>query len=387
MLGALEGIKVLDFSTLLPGPLASLFLVEAGAEVIKVERPVSGEEMRSYVPKWGADSVNFAMLNRGKKSLEIDLKDPSSRDILVPLIQDADILIEQFRPGVMARLGLSYEDVRELNSNIIYCSITSYGQTGPKASLAGHDLNFVGSTGLLAFSHGAPESPVLPPALIADIAGGTYPALLNILLALRARDAGKGGDYLDIAMAENLFPFTYWAMGEGQVGDKWPENGNALVTGGSPRYQLYETADGRMLAAAPIEQKFWDVFCDTIGLELKLRGDAADPHLTRTAIASIIASKTTEHWIATLVEADCCCSIVQSLSEAIHDEHFVARSVFTRQLSADGENNITALPIPLTKSLAVGFNVNDRVPALGSDNVELTKRAKALWHRPEGKKI
>ncbi|CUH81303.1 CoA-transferase family III [Tropicibacter naphthalenivorans] len=214
MSGALEGLKVRDFSTLLPGPMAGLFLADAGAEVIKIERP-QGEEMRHYLPRWGADAVNFAMLNRGKKSLALDLKDPAARALLDPLLREADVVIEQFRPGVMARLGLGYADVQKLNPDIVYCSIIGYGQTGPKAQRAGHDLNYIGDAGLLALSHGTPQTPVLPPALIADIAGGTYPALLNILLALRARDAGKGGAHLDIAMAETLFPFMYWAMGDG----------------------------------------------------------------------------------------------------------------------------------------------------------------------------
>ncbi|MEK9817789.1 MAG: CoA transferase, partial [Limnobacter sp.] len=132
--GALGGLKVLDFSTLLPGPMASLFLAEAGADVIKVERPDHGEEMRIYDPKWGRDSVNFAMLNRGKKSIALNLKDPKARDSLNPLIREADVLIEQFRPGVMNRLGLGFETVQDLNPNIIYCSISGYGQNGPKAA-------------------------------------------------------------------------------------------------------------------------------------------------------------------------------------------------------------------------------------------------------------
>jgi crotonobetainyl-CoA:carnitine CoA-transferase CaiB-like acyl-CoA transferase len=141
--------------------------------------------MRTYSPKWGADSANFAMLNRGKKSVALDLKDEAARARLRPLIERADIVVEQFRPGVMARLGLGYDDIRAIRPDIIYCSITGYGQTGPGAARAGHDLNYIGDTGLLALSCGTADTPVIPPALIADIAGGTYPAVLNILLALR----------------------------------------------------------------------------------------------------------------------------------------------------------------------------------------------------------
>lgn len=372
MSGVLEGLKVVDFSTLLPGPMASLFLADAGAEVIKIERPGTGEEMRVYYPRWGKDSINFAMLNRGKKSLALDLKDPAAREILDPLLREADVLIEQFRPGVMARLGLGYEDVKALNPDIIYCSISGYGQTGPKAMRAAHDLNFVAETGMLALSHGTTEHPTLPPALVADIAGGTYPALLNILLALRARDAGEGGAFLDISMADNLFPFMYWALGNGQAAGEWPGNGDALVTGGSPRYQLYPTADAKVLAAAPLEPKFWATFCEVIGLDEALRDDQADPHATREGIAQIIASQPAAHWESVFEAADCCCTILRSVREALDDQHFLARGVFARGLTnADGAR-IAALPSPVVPALAAAPDGDDAAPALGAHNAEFS---------------
>src|SRR5262245_47228615 len=188
----LEGLLVLDFSTLLPGPLATLILAEAGAEVIKIERP-GGDEMRAWEPRWGSQSVNFALLNRGKKSIVVDLKDAHHREQLKPLMTRADVLVEQFRPGVMARLGLDYASVSAINPRIIYSSITGYGQTGPRRSVAAHDVNYMADSGLLSLSMGPPSHPVLPPALIADIAGGAYPAVMNIMLALRERDrTGRG---------------------------------------------------------------------------------------------------------------------------------------------------------------------------------------------------
>jgi len=218
--GSLKGIKVLDFSTLLPGPLASLFLAETGAEVIKIEKPLIGDEMRSSYPKWNDESISFSMLNRGKKSLCLDLKDKNSLKVLKPLIEKADILIEQFRPGVMKRLGLDYANIKKINNKIIYVSITGYGQTGPKKMLAGHDLNYIGNTGLLSLSMGSNENTTVPPALVADIAGGSYPAIINILLALRKRDLHQTGSYLDISMSDNLFPFMFWALGSGFVKNK-----------------------------------------------------------------------------------------------------------------------------------------------------------------------
>jgi alpha-methylacyl-CoA racemase len=376
MPGALEGLKVLDFSTLLPGPMASLFLADAGAEVIKVERPGTGEEMRFYVPKWGVDSVNFNMLNRGKKSLAIDLKDPAARDILDPLLREADVLLEQFRPGVMERLGFGYEAVRRLNPDIVYCSISGYGQTGSKSLRAGHDLNYVGDAGLLALSYGPKGTPVVPPALIADIAGGTYPALFNILLALRVRDMGRGGAYLDISMAENLFPFLYWAIGNGQASGEWPGNGDALVTGGSCRYRIYETADGRALAAAPLEQKFWLSFCDAIGLDEHLRDDAKTPDATAERVTAIIRSKPAAHWEAVFEAADCCCTIVHSVRQAMDDAHFLSRGVFDRLLSREDHQRITGLPTPIARGFAANPSGEVPAPRLGEHNAELEDRAR-----------
>ena len=368
MNGALTGVKVLDFSTLLPGPMATLFLAEAGAEVIKIERP-AGEDMRAYLPRWGQDSVNFALLNRGKKSLALDLKNPDQRDRLRPLIAETDVVVEQFRPGVMDRLGLGYEALREIKPDIIYCAITGYGQTGPKRDTAGHDLNYIGDTGLLALGYGDPSRPTLPPALIADIAGGAYPAVVNILLALRQRDRSGSGAYLDISMTDGLFPFLYWALGGGQVSGRWPGNGDALVNGGSPRYQIYPTSDGQLLAAAPLEDKFWASFTELIGLEPALRSDDADPQTVIRRVAELVKARPAEHWRPLLAEADCCCSIVQTVEQALADEHFRARGLFNAAVHNGAGASVSALPVPIAAALRGA--PEPAAPALGRHNDEL----------------
>src|SRR5262249_43468109 len=180
----LSGLLVVDFTTLLPGPLAPLMLAEAGAEVIKIEQP-GGENARRFPPMIDGESAAFVMLNRGKTSVSLDLKNEVERAKLTQLIKRADILVEQFRPGVMTRLGLGYEDARALNPRLIYCSISGYGQSGPRVHEAGHDINYIGNTGLLDLQPGPLEHPVVPPMLAADIAGGSFPAVINILLALR----------------------------------------------------------------------------------------------------------------------------------------------------------------------------------------------------------
>jgi alpha-methylacyl-CoA racemase len=361
----LSGIKVLDFSTLLPGPLASLILAEAGAEVIKVERPGHGDEMRAYEPKLGKDSVNFALLNRGKRSLAIDLKDPAGRERLAPLLRGADVVIEQFRPGVMDRLGLGYDALKERNPRLVYCSITGYGQSGPKAGVAAHDLNYIAETGLLGLSAGEDGAPVIPPALIADIGGGAYPAVINILLALQQRERSGEGCRLDVAMCDNLFTFMYWGLGSGFAAGKWPKPGDELVTGGSPRYRIYRTADDRFLAAAPLEQKFWQRFCELIGLEEEHRDDARDPQATRTRIAELVRARSAARWEEVFRGEDVCCAIIASLEEALEAPHFRARGLFAHELAAGGRR-VPALPVPI----APAFRTSDArgYPDLGEAN-------------------
>ncbi len=368
----LEGIRVLDFSTLLPGPLATLLLAEAGAEVIKIERPGAGDEMRRYQPKFGTDSVNFALLNRGKRSIAIDLKARNAVAQLTPLLKSADVIVEQFRPGVMERLGLGFEAMSALNPRIVYCSITGYGQSGPRAQTAAHDLNYIAETGMLALCAGADGAPVLPPALVADIGGGAYPAVMNILLALRTRDQSRRGCKLDIAMSDNLFAFMYWALGDGLSAERWPQPGEALVTGGSPRYQIYRTRDERFVAAAPLEEKFWQNFCDAIGLPANARDDARDPNATLDAVAERVRARTADEWRARFAGKDVCCSIVTSLKDALADPQVVARQLFERKVIAGGKD-IAALPVPIA-AVFRSTGTSAGYPVLGEANALLDEK-------------
>ena len=345
--GSLEGIKVIDFSTLLPGPLASLFLSETGAEVIKIEKPGVGDEIRLSNPQWGEQSVSFSLLNRGKKSLSLDLKDPKNLKILIPILKEADIIIEQFRPGVMKRLGLDYESIKKINQDIIYVSITGYGQYGPKSMVAGHDLNYIGNAGLLSISMGRENDTVVPPALVADIAGGSYPAVINILLALRKRDLNKEGSYIDLSMTENLFPFMFWGLGSGFAHNKWPGNSDGVLSGGSPRYNIYKTSDGSYVAAAPLEDRFWNKFCEAIELPKKFFKMQNDQEKVIQEIRKIIGQKEKNYWIDVFNKEDCCCSIVKSIEEAINDNHFKVRKIFENKIINNLGEEIPALPIPV----------------------------------------
>ncbi len=359
----LTGLLVLDFTTLLPGPLATLMLAEAGAEVVKIERP-EGEEMRSFQPQWEGESAAFALLNRGKKNLSLDLKNADSRAKLLPLIERADILVEQFRPGVMARLGLDYDSLRRINPRLVYCSISGYGQSGPRAGEAGHDINYIGATGLLDLQPGPSDQPVVPPALIADIGGGSFPAVINILLALRQREQSGQGCYLDIAMTDAMFSFAIFAQAAGQASGKFPEPGELRIAGGSPRYQLYPTGDGKLVACGALEQKFWAAFTSAIGLAAEFIDDTHDPKATRNAVAKIIASRTAGQWRPVFAVADCCATIVTTLEQALRDPHFAGRGLFAHAVESASGKTMPALPLPIAPELRAPPG-RKRVPPLG----------------------
>lgn len=339
----LTGIRIVDFTTLIPGPFASLILSEAGAEVIKIERRDGGDDLRDYGPFIDGHSALFALLNAGKQSLFLDLKRDADRAAAVALLDEADILIEQFRPGVMARLGLDYESLRSRNPRLIYCSITAYGQDGARASKAAHDINMLAEAGMLSLVADADGMPALLPLPLADLAGGAYPALLNILLALRDRDRTGLGCRIDIAMTDNLFglmmrPFTAALTGEATRPNQ------DLITGASPRYAVYRTRDGRHLALGALEGKFWLPFCAALGI-------AETPG--REEIAARIATRDADEWVGLLADLDICCSLVRTIDEAIADPAFIERDVFARTVEI-GKRQVAALPDPLASRFRDG---------------------------------
>lgn len=360
----LAGLRVLDLTTLLPGPLATLMLSEAGADVLKVERPGTGDDMRD-IPPFTAEkaAIRFLMLNARKRSIALDLKG-GGRERLVQLARSADVLVEQFRPGVMDRLGLGYAELASENPSLIYCSITGYGQDGPRASAAAHDLNYQADSGLLSMVTGDDGTPSMPPATWADIAGGSYPAVMNILLALLRRDRTGTGTHLDVAMTENMLTFIYWGVASGFDGH-WPRPNRELLIGGSPRYALYQTSDSRWLAVAAIEQRFWEAFCGLISLEERYRDDSQDPEATRRAVVAAIRQRTAAYWEATLSEQDACTNLVLDLQEAVSAEHVRARGIYARRVAMQGSDlDVPAMHLPLATELRRPAGSIGRAPSL-----------------------
>jgi crotonobetainyl-CoA:carnitine CoA-transferase CaiB-like acyl-CoA transferase len=292
-------------------------LADAGADVVKLERPGVGDEMRTYQPRHGEASANYAILNRGKRAYGVDFKDPAGRDHVLRLAAEADVVMEQFRPGVADRLGFGYEQVKALNPDVIYCSITGYGPSGPRAAHAGHDLNYLAESGLLGVVANADGCPSLPVTVLADIAGGTYPAVVNILLALRQRDLTGDGTHIQVSMAHNLQVLAYGYVATHQGGGGWPRPGAELLTGGSPRYQIYATADGRHIACAALEQKFWDRLVELVDLPTQYREDAGQEPAVIAALADRFASRTAADWRGVLEGEDVCTTVVATWDEAV----------------------------------------------------------------------
>jgi crotonobetainyl-CoA:carnitine CoA-transferase CaiB-like acyl-CoA transferase len=264
----------------------------------------------------------------------------------------------------MARLGLGYDDMRAINPGLIYCSISGYGQNGPRMHEAGHDLNYIGNTGLLDLQPGPGGNPVVPPMLAADIAGGSLPAVINILLALRARDQNGQGCHLDIAMTDAMFTFTWAALALGAATGRFPKPGELWLVGGSPRYRIYPAKDGKLVACGAIEQKFWEAFTKAIALPAQFVDDMRDPKATCDAAARLIVARSSDEWRPIFAAADCCTTIVTPLEEAMRDPHFVERGLFAHKVATGSGKSLPALPLPIASKFREAPNTR-KAPKLG----------------------
>ena len=297
-MSALDGIVVLDLTRLLPGATTTLTLVEHGAEVIKIEQPGAGDYARTL------SAAVFARTNGGKKSVAIDLKNPAGRDALLALSVAADVLIEGFRPGVMARLGLDYDALRARNQRLIYTSLTGYGQTGPYAMLAGHDINYTALGGVLGLC-----LPAIPGVQIADLAGGAMQAVNAILLALLDRHRTGVGCRLDISMLDGVRSLLTIPL----AGD------SATLSGRYACYNVYRAGDGRWLAVGALEPKFWQELCRRLECRELIAWQFADEKQgeVKARIAGILLGKTAREWFDLLRDSDCCVTPVLTPTEAV----------------------------------------------------------------------
>src|SRR5690606_35453669 len=297
--GPLASLKVLDFSTLLPGPCATMMLADMGAEVLRVESPSRPDLLRLMPPMTGKVSAGHAYLNRSKRSLSLDLKQPGAVEIIHDLIQSHDILVEQFRPGVMERLGLGYEALSAINPRLIYCSITGYGQTGPYRDRAGHDINYLALSGVAAYSGRKSSGPPPLGIQVADVAGGSHHAVMGILAAVIQRQQTGQGQHVDVSMTDAAFAMNHLAAAAYLGGGGTPEPEGMVLNGGA-FYDYYRTQDGGYLSVGSLEPQFMKVLCEVIGRpDLATKGMSPNPaHQAeiREAMTEAIASRTLAQW-------------------------------------------------------------------------------------------
>ena len=382
----LEGIRVLDLSRLLPGGFCSLLLADFGADVVKVEDTGMGDYIRWSPPYYegahdSAKSALFLSLNRNKRSIRLDLKSEDGREALLELVRDADVVLESFRPGVLDRLGVGYERMRERNPGIVFCAISGYGQDGPKRDASGHDMNYLGLIGLLGLTGEQRGEPVQAAGQIADLGGGALMAAFGIMAALRERDGSPGhpgsgqGQLVDVSMSDGALSWlamvaaTYFA--DGTV----PHRGDLPLAGSLICYRPYECADGWVSLGA-LEPKFWQAWCRGVGREELIAKQFERPGSDAHAqVVEIFKARRRAEWEAFAREHDCCLEPVLELDEALDSELVRAREMVVELQQPGVAQPVRQLGIPVKLSRTPGSSARLPGPALGEHTEELLAAA------------
>ena len=359
MTAPLQGIRVLDLSRLLPGPFCTQYLADLGADVIKVEDSKAEDYTRSLSPEM------FAAINRNKRGIQIPLRTPEGVAQLKALVRTADVLVEQFRPGVMDAWGIGYRSLKAENPSLVYCAITGYGQDGPYRDKAGHDMNYRGYAGELEQTGVAGGPPATGNFQVADIAGGSLNACIGILAAvIRAQNTGEGG-LVDISMTDGTFALQVAAISRYNATGSVAPRGNDMLSGGLPNYALYECADGKYLAMGGLEPKFWMGLCTALERpDLLKKPIGIGNSEVRDELQAIFRTRSRDEWVAQLEAADCCVGPVLSLSESLEDPHLRARGMIVEH---EGRRFL-ANPIRIS---GWEFSVSRPAPALGEHNDEI----------------
>ncbi|MBV8219785.1 MAG: CoA transferase [Solirubrobacterales bacterium] len=367
---ALEGLRVLDLTRLLPGGFCSLLLADFGADVIKVEDTGLGDYVRWAPPRYhgaeqSASSALFLSLNRGKRSIRVDLKSPAGKDVLLRLVRDADVLLESFRPGVLDRLGVGYERLRDENPGLVYCAITGFGQDGPNRDRPGHDINYLGLNGILGLSGEAGGPPVSAAAQIADLGGGALMAVAGLLIALEERARSGEGQLVDSSLFDGSLSFLAMLAGEMLADGSTPRRGELRLAGGLVCYRPYECADGYVTLGA-LEPKFWAEFCRGVGRE-DLLDHAFDPpgSAAHRALSDIFAARTRDQWHAFASEHECCLEPVLDLDEALRSEQVAAREMVVELAQPGAERPVRLLGVPVKLSRTPADPTRAPGPGLG----------------------
>ena len=366
----LEGIKVLDLTTLLPGPLCSMMLGDYGAEVIKVEPP-TGDAARWTSPKIGDLAGLFLLLNRNKKSLTLSLKEQEGKEVFYKLVKEADVIIEQYRPGVVKKLGVDYETIKKINPKVVYCSISGYGQDGPYAQLAGHDINYISYAGVLGLRGRDTDKPAIPGFQIADVGGGTLMALNGILMALLARAQNGEGQYIDISMMDGVISCLPLYAGGLFASGMVPGSEKSKVSGHLACYQLYATRDGKYISLGAIEPHFWARVCQYFNKEeyIKMQTDVGKQDEIISFLQDQFLLKDRDEWIQIFNEIDVCMAPVYGLNEVFQDPQVLHRKmIFEMEHPRFGTIKQLGFPIKMSETPA---RVLLPPPDLGQNNEEI----------------
>ncbi|MGX1202994.1 CaiB/BaiF CoA transferase family protein [Marinobacter sp. MBR-105] len=341
MAAPLANLKILDFSTLLPGPYATMMLADMGAEVLRIEAPDRVDLAKVMPPFDGKFSTTFSYLGRGKQTLQLNLKQPESVEKVKQLVQDYDIVVEQFRPGVMDRLGIGYEVLKAINPGLIYCAITGYGQTGPYKDRAGHDINYLAISGVASHCGRADSGPPPMGIQIADVAGGSHHAVMGILAAVIKRQETGEGAFIDISMTDAAFALNAMAGAAALAGGQAQKPESGMLNGGT-FYDYYQTRDGRWLSVGSLEPQFSSRLCDTLGLgELKSYALSQKPEHQqelKAAIKQKIAARSLAEWQEVFAEVDACVEPVLTIEEAAEHPQLKARGMVVEGDRGDGRS-------------------------------------------------
>jgi len=348
MLKLLQGIKVLDLSRLLPGPLCSYYLAELGAEVIKIEPP-EGDYARFFPPLKKDTSYAFLQLNHNKKIVTLDLKKNSDYETFISMVVDSDVVLESFRPGVVNNLKIDFDQLKKINPKLVYCSITGYGQDGPYKNHPGHDINYLGYAGILDQIGNSGSAPVLTNFQIADVAGGSLHACVAIMAALVSAQKKQQAHYLDVSMLDCVIALNQMALATFQGKMKDVPRGCDMLSGGLPFYSLYQTKDGRFMALGALEEKFWLKFCMAIGKKewgvWHRESRQKYPEIAQ-ALSQLFISKNMHEWVSLLENQECCCTPILRISETLLDPQIKARAIFVSK-SRPEEGEFIACPFPV----------------------------------------
>ena len=372
MAGPLTSLKVLDFSTLLPGPYATMLLADMGADVLRVEAPDRMDLTRVMPPHEGGVSTAHGFLNRGKRSLGLDLKKQGSTDVIKDLVKEYDVVIEQFRPGVMDRLGIGYETLKAINPGLIYCAITGYGQTGPYRHRAGHDINYLSLAGVSSHCGRADNGPPPMGIQVADVAGGSHHAVMGILAAVVHRQQTGEGQFVDVSMTDAAFALNAMSGAASLAGGQEQKPEGGMLNGGS-FYDYYQTADGRWLSVGSLEPQFSARLCDTLGLpDMKSFAQSQNPEhqqKLKGALKAAIATKTLPEWQQTFAEQDACVEPVLTITEAAEHPQLVARDMVIEVPREDGSSQRQiGFPIKFGVTACSASHVGRK---LGADNSDI----------------